>query len=283
MRDWPSLTIRFPEGRPDTLTDLVAASFDPEAVAAVEECSDGEWLVSFRDAGARDTAARALRDTWGHQGVHVDTSDVSDGDWARRSQASLGAIRAGRLLITPPWLAPDTNDTPDTLRIVIEPSMGFGSGHHATTRLCLTALQALPVKGASVLDIGTGSGILAIAAALLGAADVRGIDNDPDALESARADAAMNGISAGLTFAEDDFRRTTLPQADIVLANLTGSMLAANVEALTRCVADGGYLVLSGITTAEADMVISAFSGTCHIDWRGDEDGWVGLRARSKK
>jgi ribosomal protein L11 methyltransferase len=277
MKDWPSLTLRFPPGRAGTLADMVSAAFDPETLAAIEERSETQWLVSFRDAAARDAALADLRAQWSSQDIVADPVDVSDEDWARRSQANLGAVRVGRLLVVPPWLATAEPDHPGTVRLVIEPSMGFGSGHHATTRLCLAALQAVPVVGARVLDIGTGSGILAIAAVLLGASSVLGLDNDPDALESARADAAMNGVTTALTFEEADVRAGSIEPADVVLANLTGSMLAAHADAVMRCAAPGGLFILSGITTAEADAVIEAWTPACRIVSRNDDDGWVGL------
>jgi ribosomal protein L11 methyltransferase len=277
MRDWPSLILRFPDAGNETLSDLVSASLDASAVAAVEERSATEWLVSFRESPARDAAAADLASAWVSHGLRVESVDVSDGDWARRSQASLGAIRAGRFLIVPPWHDAPAPGDDDTVQVIIEPSMGFGSGHHATTRLCLQALQSLPVGGARVLDIGTGSGILAIAAARLGAAFVLGVDNDPDALESACADASMNGIDAGLEFACLDFRAGALSPADIVLANLTGSMLATHAAAIVACAAPGGHLILSGITLVEAQIVTDAFAPRATPVWRGEEDGWVGL------
>ena len=121
--------------------------------------------------------------------------------------------------------------------IVIEPAMGFGSGHHATTRLCLAALQRLDLRGRRVLDIGTGSGVLALAALRLGAAGVVAIDVDPDALENARGNAALNGSPAGVEFRQSDFRQETGLAGDVVLANLTGAMLAAGAASLARTVA----------------------------------------------
>jgi ribosomal protein L11 methyltransferase len=131
-----------------------------------------------------------------------------------------------------------------------------------------------------VLDVGTGSGILAIAAAKLGAADVQGLDVDADALESAQTAAAMNGTVASMSFRQGDFRQACVGPAHIVLANLTGSMLAASVEPLLACVAPGGHLILSGITTAEAPMVLDAYQSVTTTVWRGDEGGWVGLLLR---
>lgn len=276
MRDWPSIAVRFPAGD-ESLADLFSASLDAGTVAAIEERSPTEWLVSFRDPDARNAACLDLRDAFEPLGVSLKAVDVSDEDWARRSQASLGSIRAGRFLIAPPWLAESGDDSADTIRLVIEPSMGFGSGHHATTRLCLTALQNLPVAGARVIDIGTGSGILAIAAWLLGAGYVRGIDNDPDALASARADADMNAVGDRILFDEGDFRGGALAEHDIVLANLTGGMLAASAPDIVAAATRGGHLILSGITSAEAQSVLDAFAPLTTLVWRGGEDGWVGL------
>ncbi len=275
MRDWPSFAVHFPAAD-EALGEMVSASLDADTVAAIEERTATEWLVSFRDADARDAACLDLRHAFAPLGVTFEVLDVSDEDWARRSQTNLGAIRAGRFLVCPPW-HPEGHDDPGTIRLVIEPSMGFGSGHHATTRLCLTALQHLPVEGARVIDIGTGSGILAIAAAVLGAGQVHGIDNDPDALASARADAEMNGVTGRILFDEGDFRGGTLGEYDIVLANLTGGMLASSARDVVTAAKPGGTLILSGITTAEAQTVLDAFAPLTSLVWRGDEEGWVGL------
>ena len=157
--------------------DLLLALVDDYGPTAIEE-RGAAVRVFFPSPADRDAAQRALADRFDLASI-----DIPDEDWARRSQESLGPITVGRITVFP---NPESRiPNPDTLAIVIAPSMGFGTGHHATTRLCLAALQELDLNGASVFDVGTGSGILAIAAALLGAGRVHAIDHDADAVQSA--------------------------------------------------------------------------------------------------
>ena len=148
---------------------------------------------------------------------------IADEDWAARSQAGLKAVTVGGIIVAPPWDVP--------LTIVIQPSMGFGTGHHATTRLCLTALQRLNVRGREVLDVGTGSGVLAIAASRLGAAGVRAFDDDQDAIQAAWENLALNP-GAVVTMLVGDLRTLDLEPAHLVLANITGGMLIASAARL---------------------------------------------------
>jgi len=281
MRPWPALTLTFPsrESVSDSflpLQDQASALLDGLEIVAIEEYTDDRWRICFRDATARDRAVTAL-DGLVAAGLSVEACDVPDEDWARRSQAAIQAIRVGGVIVAPPWDDAATSPAPDALTIIIEPGMGFGSGHHATTRLCLQALQRLVPRARVVLDIGTGSGVLAIAAALLGASTVLGVDVDPDALESALTNAGLNGDPAGLAFRQADFRTVQLPHADIVVANLTGAMLASAAEEVLRCCRPGGMAILSGITAEEAAEVTAAFASRAVIEWRGAEDGWIAL------
>jgi ribosomal protein L11 methyltransferase len=154
--------------------------------------------------------------------------------------------------------------------------MGFGTGHHATTRLCLQALQELNLTGAKVVDVGTGSGVLAIAARMLGAADATGIDDDPDAIHAARENAARNPRTDRVRFEVKDLRSAPLPKADVITANLTGALLMRSANLLLAAVNPGGRLIVSGLQSHERDDVVRAF-GRARITWEAVEDEWVGI------
>ena len=236
------------------------------------------WNVCFNDGAERDRAADAIRAAL--PGLSIDRVDLPDEDWAARSQRALTAVRAGRFIIAPPWDLPA--DDVDATVIVIEPSMGFGTGHHATTRLCLRLLSDIDISDLTVVDLGTGSGVLSMAAALSGARRVLGVDVDPDAITSAESSARLNTLPDTITFTVADFRTDPPPSADLVLANLTGGMLVAAAAAIASLVRPGGRLILSGFDQTEAVYVLPAFEGFVER-LRLAEDGWVGalLQARS--
>jgi ribosomal protein L11 methyltransferase len=159
--------------------------------------------------------------------------------------------------------------------------MGFGTGHHATTRLCLAALQAIDVAEKTVLDVGTGSGVLAIAARALGAARAHGIDFDPDAIQSARENLDLNPGITSVSFSVTNLETENVwgQTADILVANLTGALLTRTAATLFDVTAPGGHLILSGLMTTERDEVVAAFRrGT--VVWERSEDEWVGLAVK---
>jgi ribosomal protein L11 methyltransferase len=214
---------------------------------------------------------------------------VSDEDWAARSQAELGPVRVGRLVVAPPWTAPDdpalrTAGAQDIV-VSIQPSMGFGTGHHASTRLCLRLLQDLPLAEAEVLDVGTGSGVLAIAAARLGARHVVAIEVDEDALTAARENVERNGagdvvVATQADAAALDGAATTF---DVVLANLTGAVLIGLSSTMSRLTGPRGVLIASGFTIDEADRVRDAFAAAdLPIAEQREEDEWVALALRHR-
>jgi ribosomal protein L11 methyltransferase len=280
MPAWPAVEVVFPG--PDaasatgvlSLQDRVLADLDGLDIVAIAEQTADTWQVFFRDEPARAAAVALLHAVNAPGPLGLRILDIDDGDWARRSQASLRTVRAGRIAVSPPWDTAAAAGDPDVIAVVIEPAMGFGSGHHATTRLCLEALQRIDLRGLRVLDVGTGSGVLALAAARLGASRVLAIDVDPDALANARSNATLNGAPPGLEFRLADFRSEPGLQADVVVANLTGGMLAAGAIELGRTVRGGGALILSGITVEERDGVYAAFAEALRFDWMAEEDGW---------
>ena len=226
-------------------------------------------IIFFPTASARDAACHALAARFEATAVNV-----PDEDWARRSQEHLAPITVGRITVAPPWAA--ISHQPPAIVVVILPSMGFGTGHHATTRLCLAALQELDLTHLVVLDVGTGSGVLAIAADRLGAAWAAGIDDDSDAIHSARENLPLNADARHVTFDVVDFTATTWPAADVVTANLTGALLVRSASVLLAVVRPGGHLILSGILAHERDDVVRALA-PASVRWEREEDGWIGL------
>jgi len=270
---YPALDVRC--DHPDLVDnpDLLFALVDDFSPTAIEERHD-TTRIFFPSISIRDHARAALAARF-----DVSPIDVPDEDWARRSQQNLEPVTVGRITI----FANPTNPTnptnpkspiPNHICIVITPSMGFGTGHHATTRLCLEALQTIDLRGLTVLDAGTGSGILAIAAARLGAARAIGIDDDPDAIQAARENLAMNPTDA-VRLHVGDLRTTTLEPADVVTANLTGALLVSAAGTLAAAARPEGWLVLSGILAHERDAVVRGFDA--RVAWEREEDGWVGL------
>jgi ribosomal protein L11 methyltransferase len=273
MRTWPAIDVRG-LSEPDML-QAALCDFD---VVAVDERADDSWRIFFQSADGRDRAVADLAADF--PDLTIEAVDVADDDWAAKSQAALRAVRIGSIIVAPPWDVPALPAagvrtagarTPPTV-IVIQPSMGFGTGHHATTRLCLAALQQFDVKGSTVIDVGTGSGILAIASRLLGAARVIAIDDDPDAIQAARENVELNRVDIDLRVA--DLRTIVLARFDLVLANLTGGLILQSARRLQDLAARRGPMILSGFQRPEEASVVAAFPRLRVID-RGQEDEWV--------
>ena len=266
-KSWPALDIHVPGCDPQ-LQELVLAELDDFQPTAIEEPEDTPKIRAFFAAGdARAAAARALGAAFGSH-VYVESVDVDDEDWAARSQSQLRAVTVGRMIVAPPWDVPQRTEGV----IVIQPSMGFGTGHHATTRLTLLALQSLDVNDRTVLDIGCGSGVLAIGAVMLGARSALGIDIDPDALGNATENAALNAVTASVCFEERDFRHHSTP-ADIVVANLTGGLLEQSAAKLAELVSPGGHLIVSGFMESE-EAVLPALGRFLELKRVDQEDEW---------
>jgi ribosomal protein L11 methyltransferase len=200
---------------------------------------------------------------------------VADADWVRATQAQFAPIRiSGRLWIVPTWCEPvDAR----AINIALDPGLAFGTGSHPTTRLCLEWLSCNLRKGESVLDYGCGSGILAIAAAMLGAGRADGVDIDAQAVAAARANAAANHVDATFMPATRAGARDGATY-DVVIANILANPLVVLAPLIAARVRTGGRVVLSGILATQAETVVSAYAGWFNIAvWNAGEDGWIAL------
>lgn len=223
------------------------------------------------DADPAQVLAAAARDVGLPAPPRYAVEEVGDTDWVRASQDQFAPIRVSeRLWIVPSWhAAPD----PRALNLRLDPGLAFGTGSHPTTRLCLRWLEARVHPGATVLDYGCGSGILAIAALMLGARAATGVDVDPAALEAARANAARNAVPA--RFVGTDL---ALPaDADLVVANILANPLIVLAPALAAHCRPGGRIALAGILAPQAPAVAAAYAEWCALAPFGAEDGWVCL------
>jgi ribosomal protein L11 methyltransferase len=210
---------------------------------------------------------------------------LKEKNWANSWRRFFSPHKVGRsLLITPPWVDPPA--TRGRQVIVIEPGMAFGTGTHATTRCCLEFLEHLAGRfnggELTALDVGTGSGILAIALAKMGAASVVALDNDPTALKVARANVRFNGVERRIRLANWKLDKVYGSFA-VVVANLTAETIVDLAAPLEERVDGGGYLVLSGILQPKARQVVSRFCPSSFLPVRQSrEKEWVTLLLRKK-
>jgi ribosomal protein L11 methyltransferase len=179
-------------------------------------------------------------------------AEVPDEDWSEGWKKDFKPLDIGRVRVRPSWI--ETPTPAGKVEVVLDPGMAFGTGSHATTSLCLAALSDVlgARAGASVLDVGTGSGLLAIAAHKLGAGRVVANDNDPVAVDVARENAALNGAAVALTLDPVERIGGTF---DVVVANILANVLVELAPALCAKVAPGGVLLLSGILGPQENEV----------------------------
>jgi ribosomal protein L11 methyltransferase len=288
VRTWPALEVsRLKPANQGA--DLLQAALADYRIAAIDESTADLWRVFFSTNAERDRAAANLTKQFPE--LSLRPLDVPDEDWVAKSQADLRSVRVGNIIVAPPWDIPHTGRlqldlTPEfaaaglrrPVVLVIKPSMGFGTGHHATTRLCLGALQRVQLEGKSAVDVGTGSGVLAIAASRLGATPVVGIDDDENALHAAEENLTLNR-GADVTLKPADLRTATPGTFDLVTANLTGALLTEGAARLRALAKPGGCLILSGFLRHEEPHVMAAFEG-CTLTNRSEEEGWVCVSVR---
>lgn len=254
---------------PDAGTPDETPLFGEPGEPGVAPWSTSRLTALFADDGAADAALTQAAAALGCAAPACRRAHVEDQDWVRATQAQFGPIAIGdRLVIVPSWCAaPDA----DVVAITLDPGLAFGTGSHATTRLCLEWLQDFLERGATVLDYGCGSGVLAIAALKLGAREAVGTDVDPQAIRASCDNARANGVEA--TFVIPD--ALAVRAFDVVVANILANPLILLAPVLAARVRPGGRLALSGILEAQAADVIAAYTPWFTLRaWRASE-GWV--------
>ncbi len=288
------LLLLCPEERVETLSEaldaldaLSVSVEDADAQTEAEQALFGEpgmpppkdgWQRSriaalFPDEAAAREAAALLQAQDFFSGCHVaGIAPVAEQDWVRLTQSQFAPVR-----ITPTfWIVPTWHEPPAEARQVIrlDPGLAFGTGTHPTTRMCLRWIAGHAPRGQRVLDYGCGSGILAIGAALHGAAQIDAVDIDEAAVESTRLNAQANGVelSAGLPEQASGVYQT-------VLANILASPLKVLAPLLAARVAPGGSLVLAGILERQAQELQAAYAPWCRLDVADSEDGWILMTA----
>ncbi|WP_303786687.1 50S ribosomal protein L11 methyltransferase [Azovibrio restrictus] len=196
---------------------------------------------------------------------------VEEQNWVQLTQAQFDPIRiSDRLWIVPSW---HTSPDPAAINLVLDPGMAFGTGSHPTTRLCLEWLEREVTPGCSVLDYGCGSGILAIAAARLGAATVAGVDIDPQAVSAARDNAERNRVQARF----EDSAAPLAGEYDRVVANILSNPLRLLAPAICAHVRPGGKLALSGILAEQAEEIMRIYAAWIPLGVADSREGWVCL------
>ncbi|MBA6419677.1 50S ribosomal protein L11 methyltransferase [Pseudomonas neustonica] len=217
-----------------------------------------------------------------HQGelpAH-ELEQIEDQDWERSWMDNFHPMRFGqRLWIVPSWhAAPE----PEAVNLLLDPGLAFGTGTHPTTALCLAWLDGQQLADKQIIDFGCGSGILAIAALLLGASHAVGTDIDVQALEASRDNAQRNQIADqhfSLYLPED------MPQqpADVVVANILAGPLVSLAPQLASLVQPGGLIALSGILAEQTDEILTAYQGFFELDPVAEQDGWIRVSGRRRQ
>ncbi len=272
-----------------TITDLLGEVFEPgeTAVASFETEDDGPWLFEayFSRAPNEEAIRELIRPYVGDEADRAVFATIDQKDWVRTSLEGLVPVRAGRFLVHG---SHDRDKVrPNDLAIEIEAALAFGTGHHGTTRGCLMALadELKYRKPAHVLDVGTGTGILAFAAAKALKQTVIAGDIDPVAIEVAKENAALNGVRQWLQFYVGPGTRSELANRpghfDLIMANILAKPLRLLAPELARVASDDATMILSGLLKGDVAGVLSAYAAQGWSLWRRyDLDGWVALVMR---
>jgi len=246
---------------------------------AVEERPDGTLVTFAADELSADALLDALR-LASNQPLSAACRPLEEVDWSIRWRQGLGARRFGRLTVVPSWI--DEASHPDPLTVVLDPETAFGTGEHGSTRAALTLLEGLLRSGDRVLDLGSGSGILAIAAIKLGAARAIGVETDAEANRIAARNAERNQVSGWIELLEGDAADLTplLGPADLILSNILRNVNLDLLPGIVAALSPAGSVIFSGMETGEAAAFRPALEAVgLRATVETTDDGWWAVAA----
>jgi ribosomal protein L11 methyltransferase len=230
----------------------------------------------FLEAPEPDAVAAAVAAALDLPLERVEAAFLPERVWEREWLKDFHAMRFGERL----WIAPrhERVAQPDAVVVVLDPGLAFGTGTHPSTALCLECLDRFPPRGERVIDYGCGSGVLALAAAKLGASEVHCFDIDPQALTATRDNALANGVERNVRVHEHGAELPT--GADLLLANILSGPLCALVPTFAALLRPGGVAVLAGLMRHEVPDVTAAYAACFDVEGCGEKGDWACLRAR---
>lgn len=265
-------------------TLIFDAGFSGIDERTVEDCARYTAYYSTpSDPDPLDILERSLRAVSAESGASpaniLTVEVIPETDWEEKWREGLAAVVTGRrLVVRPSWV--DYANTEGRIEIIINPKMAFGTGGHATTALCLEALEHLDPEGKTVIDAGCGSGVLSIAAARLGAVRVHGFDNDPFSVDNAEENIHINRVMDRVTVEEANLEQARPEPADIVLANLISRALIENLPTLKSFLRPGGVIVFSGLLATEESLFSEHLHAEgFHIRAVEHRDEWIAILA----
>lgn len=275
-RSWLETAVEVPNESAEAMANRLLEIGSPGLVT--EDCGARTRLIAYFDEPGQVEEARRYASVLCGGAAAVASSEIGSQDWAENWKEHFPPLEIGeKLHLCPPWAAVPPSGR---IAVVIDPGMAFGTGHHATTRACLELIERCVVPGCEVLDVGTGSGVLSIAALLLGAGRAAGVDIDPLATEAATANALRNGVADRFSVCDSlDRVEGTFPLA---FANIQLDALAALEPRLASLVEPGGTLIVSGLLRGE----LGAWKAIYEARWISGETAgdaqWVAVAARRR-
>ena len=291
--DWIQIKLRTTNQSADTIAELLeqlgalAVSYTDAEDSPILEPKPGErrlWpnteVTGLLEQGTDPKPILAVLKQLLGDHIPMVATTLEDKNWIRAWMDQFKPLKFGQhLWICPSWLSVDEKDS---VVVMLDPGLAFGTGTHPTTSLCLSYLDSLDLKDKDVLDYGCGSGILAIAALKLGAKSATGVDIDEQALIASKENAKRNGVEDKLQLIMGTDKKLDLPQFPITVANILAGPLAELEPIIASLTQSGGKLALSGILTEQADSVIEDYSKDFVMNKVKDLDGWALLTGTKK-